>query len=69
MMIEFKKNEKIRFVEAGTDFLTPEQEIKWRYGKVLHRIKKRYGSVVYLIEEQENKNKLKISEYLVFKVH
>jgi hypothetical protein len=69
MMTDFKKNEKVRFVEAGTDFLTPDQDIKWRYGSIIVKINKRYGSTAYLIEEENNKNKLKISEYLVFKVH
>lgn len=68
-MTEFKRNEKVRFVEAGTDFLTPDQDIKWRYGFVIVKINKRYGSTAYLIQEENNKNKLKISEYLVFKVH
>ena len=67
---QFKKHQEVRFVEPGTDFLMPEtQDIIWRYGKILFKINKKYGATSYMIEEHINKNKLKISEYLVFEVH
>jgi len=68
--IHFKKNQEIRFVEPGTDFIISEtQDIKWRYGKILFKINRKYGATSYMIEEHDNKNKLKISEYLIFEVH
>lgn len=65
----FKKHQKIRFVEATTDFIEPEtQDLIWRHGKILFQIKKKYGAISYMIEE-DNKNKVKISEYLIFELH
>ena len=44
----FSKNEKIKFVEAGTDFLDPPtQDILWRYGTIQFEIKGKYGAVKY----------------------
>ena len=66
----FSKNEKIKFVEAGTDFLDPPtQDILWRYGTIQFEIKGKYGAVKYAIKENESKNIIKISRYLIFKVH
>jgi hypothetical protein len=66
----FKKNEKIRYIIAGTDFIDPPtQNIIWKYGKILFKIKSTHGSECYFIEDSEDKSKTKISKYLVFKVN
>tara|TARA_B100001063_G_C16449083_1_gene397441 strand:- start:364 stop:573 length:210 start_codon:yes stop_codon:yes gene_type:complete len=63
----FKKNLKVKFVEAATDFIDPPtQDILWRYGKILFQVKSEYGAISYFIEE--NKKKVKISRYLIFPV-
>ena len=66
----FLKNEKIRFVEAGTDFLDPPtQEIIWRYGTIKFEIKSKFGAIKYCIYEEKKKKNIKISRYLIFKLH
>lgn len=63
--MKIKVNQKVRFVEAGTDFLVPEsQDIIWRYG-VVHIVLKRSCIVI----EDGTKDRLKISKYLIFPVH
>tara|TARA_R100001163_G_scaffold65695_1_gene64065 strand:+ start:5990 stop:6205 length:216 start_codon:yes stop_codon:yes gene_type:complete len=66
----FKKNEKVRYIVAGSDFIDPPtQNILWKYGKILFKIKSKHGTESYFIENFEDKTKAKISKYLVFKVN
>ena len=66
--IEYKKHQKIKFVEAATDFIDPPtQEILWRCGKILFQVKSEHGAISYYIEE--NKKKVKVSRYLIFPVN
>jgi len=66
----FKKNEKVRYIIAGTDFIDPPtQNILWEYGKILFKIKSQYGAESYFIEDLKDKTKAKISKYLIFKVN
>ena len=66
----FKKNEKVRYIVAGSDFIDPPtQNILWKYGKILFKIKSKHGTETYFIENFEDKTKAKISKYLVFKVN
>ena len=63
--MKIKPNQKVRFVETSTDFLVPEsQDIIWRYG-VVHIVLKRSCIII----EDETKDRLKISKYLIFPVH
>jgi hypothetical protein len=63
--MKIKPKQKVRFVEAGTDFLVPEsQDIIWRYG-VVYVVLKRSCIVI----EDGTKDRLKISKYLIFPVH
>lgn len=66
----FSKHEEVKFVVAGSEFIYPAtQEIIWRYGKILFKVKSKAGAISYMILDKENKKKVKISKYLIFQVN